>query len=261
MASVLAVTTSMGSRWEAYSQALLRFEVPEWQRVIVDGRSDWTPTGFIQHVIGRDADYIVHVDEDCFVQSREALLEIVELLEKDPGIAAAGIPDGGCYYREHNPAALNLFFVVFRAQALRDAWKSKDHWDDLHFRPEFSAEVVKQRPELDATRIHWDEGEPYYPLFWSLLSAGGRFLYLREELYQPRWSSRIYSPSGGLLAEHLWYLREWFSGEAMPGHDCPNCVRYSGAAAAIHQRFRGNLSFLLILWAMKLQRLLRRMIR
>src|SRR6185503_1084254 len=169
MARVLAVTTSMGSRWEAYSQALLRIEVPEWQRLIVDGRKNWTPTGFIEHVIDSDADYIVHVDEDCFVQSRAALTELIERLENDSSIVAAGIPDGGYYYREHNPAALNLFFVVFRAQSLRDAWKTKAGWNHLHFRPEFSTEVLRQRPDLDAERIKWDEGEPYYPLFWSLL--------------------------------------------------------------------------------------------
>jgi len=261
MNKVVAVTTSMGTKWEAYSQALLKHYVPEWRRVVVDGRQNWSPTGFIEHVIDCDADYIVHVDEDCFVRSRDALVRLIELLEDDPSLAAAGVPDGGIYYRDHNPAALNLFFVAFRASSLREAWKKKDKWGVLTFRPEFAAEVMKQRPELDMARVQWDEGEPYYPLFWSLLSSQRRFLYLQEELCRPRWSSKVLLPSGDLLAEHLWYLRQWFSDDIMPGHDCPNVARYRAMASEIHRTLGRGVPFLTNLSSMHFKRVYRRTLR
>lgn len=258
MGRVLLVTTSLGTRWEAYSQTMLEMLVPEWQRVVVDGRKNWSPTGFIEHVLGYDADYVIHVDEDCFVESRPALLRLIESFDNDSGLVAAGIPDGGCYYRENNPAALNLFFVMFRASALRAAWQQRDKWAGLSFRDEFAKSVREQCPHLDQARIHWNEGEPYYPLFWSMLNAGGRFLYLREELNPTLWSSRVCLPSGELVAEHLWYLRQWFSEKVMPGHNCTNRSRYEKFAADVHRRFRRNPRFWVRLCVSHFRRLLRR---
>ncbi|MBC7625372.1 MAG: hypothetical protein H7232_18585 [Aeromicrobium sp.] len=242
MAKVLTVTTSMGTRWEAYSQALLRTFVPEWRRVVVDGRRNWTPTGFIEQVISEDVDYVVHVDEDCFVSSREGLLGLIQHLESDHSISAAGIPDGGSYYRNHNPAALNLYFVVFRASALRFAWQKRAQWRQMFFQQSYAREVLRQRADLDFSRISWDEGEPYYPLFWALLGMGGRFLYLREQLHPTRWSS-VVQGADGAIAEHLWYLRQWFSNDTMPGHDRPNRSRYAEFEAELLARPSSSLAF------------------
>ena len=242
MPKVLTVTASMGTRWEAYSQALLKKFVPEWRRVVVDGRRNWTPTGFIEHVIHEDVDYVVHVDEDCFVSSREGLLGLIHCLESDHSISAAGIPDGGSYYRNHNPAALNLYFVVFRASALRFAWQERDQWPHMRFQQSYAHEVLRQRDDLDPSRISWDEGEPYYPLFWSLLGTGGRFLYLREQLHPTRWSS-VVQGADGAIAEHLWYLRQWFSNDTMPGHNRSNCSRYAEFEAELLARPDSSLAF------------------
>lgn len=250
----------MGTKWEAYSQTLLGLLVPEWRRLIVDGRKNWTPTRFVESVVDKNVDYVVHVDEDCFVQSREALLDIISKFEADSSLVAAGVPDGGYYYREHNPAALNLFFVVFRAEALRKAWEEKEKWSQLRFQAEFADEVIRQCPNLDKTRINWDEGEPYYPLFWSLLSGGGRFLYLDEELYKPRWSSKVLAPSGQPAAEHMWYLRQWFSPQTMPGHDCPNSLRYDRFLADWRSKYGNALKPGLMLGAMHIKRFARRLL-
>lgn len=243
MPRVLAVTCSLGSKWESYSQALLATLVPEWERLVVDGRQGWTPTGFIEHVADHPVDYVVHIDEDCFVASRSALLELIDLLERDPSIAAAGLPDGGFYYRSHNAAALNLFFVAFRAPALRAAWSLKDTWERYRFCKGFEAEVVRQIPELDAARITWDEFEPYYPLFWCLLSGGDRFLYLRQRMNRRRWSTELLLPDGAPLAEHLWYLRRWRSRRPMEGHDCSNRSRYRSLRNALIAKHWQNIGF------------------
>lgn len=258
MTKVLCVTTSMGTKWESYSQALLAHHVPEWERVIVDGRRNWTSTGFIDRILDTKADYVVHVDEDCFVQSRSGLLSLIDRFEQDKGLVAAGIPDGGHYYREQNPAAVNLFFVVFRMAALRRVWQQQDGWTAASFRPEFSAEVLRQFPSLDRSRISWNEAEPYYPLFWSLMSDGGRFLYLGEQLNRSRWSTRVLAPHGEIIAEHLWYLRNWFSPSIMPGHDCPNIARYEQFLADLRSRPGLRVGFRASLARMHARRLFRR---
>jgi hypothetical protein len=258
MAKVLAVTTSMGTKWESYSQALLAHHVPEWDRLIVDGRRNWNSTGFIERVLDTKADYVVHVDEDCFVQSRSALLSLIAAFEADKRLVAAGIPDGGHYYREHNPAALNLFFVVFRTQALRKAWEQKAAWSTIAFKPEYSDEVLRQHPALDPSRIRWDEAEPYYPLFWSLMSGGGRILYLGDQLNRTRWSTRVLAPQGEVAAEHLWYLRNWFSREIMPGHDCSNVTRYEQFLSEVRSHPELGIKFRGALMGMHARRMFRR---
>jgi hypothetical protein len=255
---VLAITTSMGTKWESYSQALLAHHFPEWQRVVVDGRRHWTPTGFIDHAVAQEADYVVHVDEDCFVQSPAAMHEILRAFDERPELVAAGVPDGGHYYRARNPAALNLFFVVFRMQPLRAAWAKRHQWDSVHFRDEFARDVLRQFPKLDTARVSWDDPEPYYPLFWSLMADGGRFLYLPMDLNRARWSTVIQSPSGNPVAEHLWYLREWFAERPMPGHDCPNVSRYRSFESDLWTRPESGLRFRALYGAMTTRRLARR---
>lgn len=260
MSRVLAVTASMGTKWESYSQALLAQHVPHWRRIVVDGRKNWTPIGFIEHVIDADVDYVVHVDEDCFIRAREPLLALIEAMERDDGLVAAGIPDGGHYYRQHNPAALNLFFVVFRMDALRKAWAGRNGWAALRFQPAFADEVTRQWPALDPARISWDDmAEPYYPLFWSLLSSGGRFLYLGEQLDRTRWSTRVMSQSGEVIAEHLWYLRQWFSQTVMPGHDLPNAQRFEQFEAELMARPESGLRLRCALACGHARRLMRRL--
>lgn len=261
MPRVLSVTTSLGTRWEAYSQALIASMLPAWERIVIDGRKRWSPTGFVGHVVDRDVDYVVHVDEDCFLLEASGIDDVIAQMERDPSIVAAGVPDGGYYYREHNPAALNLFFVIFRADALRKAWRNRDAWSNLRYESTYGEEVARQRPELDLSRVRWDEGEPYYPLFWSLLADGGRFLYLEERLRRDRWSSLVVSPSGRVIAEHLWYLRLWFSQDVMPGHDCPNVARYMAVELDIKERHASDLRFKLARARSTAARLARRFLR
>jgi hypothetical protein len=251
----------MGSKWESYSQALIAQQFPTWQRLLVDGRRDWTPTLFIEHALNRDAEYLVHVDEDCFMQSSQAMEEILQVMRQRPELVAAGIPDGGHYCRSLNPAALNLFFVVFRMDPLRAAWSRRHQWGDTGFVEEFAHDVMQQCPHLDRSLIDCAASEPYYPLFWSLLAHGGRFLYLPHGLNRSRWSTIVQSPSGRPAAEHLWYLREWFSSRTLPGHDCPNVERYRSFERELWQRPESGLRFGATVGAMNARRIARRLLR
>src|SRR5262245_1462651 len=130
MSLVTTVTTSMLTKWTIYSQCLLAHHTPEWNRVIVDGRFNWHPLMFVQEITSTRSKYILHIDEDCFLLNRQGILKIVEEMEEREDIVAAGIPDGGIYYREKNAAALNLFFVLFRRDALLHAWDMRAKWHE-----------------------------------------------------------------------------------------------------------------------------------
>lgn len=257
MTRVLAVTTSLGTRWESYSQALIAHHLPQWKRMVVNGRRNWSPTAFIERALERESDFIVHVDEDCFIQSASGIEEVFGQFERDPRLVAAGIPDGGHYYRARNPAALNLFFVVFRTSALRAAWSRRDGWASVAYRPEYGDEVLQELPQIDRSRIDWNNPEPYYPLFWTLLEQGGRFMYLPNELDRSRWSTTVLAQSRQPIAEHLWYLREWFKEQPFPGHDCSNASRYRAFERALRER-EGGLHFRTLVGAMNAKRLVRR---
>ncbi len=259
MARTITVTTSLGTKWEAYSQTLLKMHVPEWPRVIIDGRCDWTPTGFVTKVLSLDSDYICHVDEDCFVSSREALLKLVAIFENDPSVVAAGIPDGGYYYRERNPAALNLFFIMFRTESLAKAWAQLERGEECSFQPEYAKEVTRQWPNLDLGRVNCDLVEPYYPLFWNMIKNGGKFFYLGEKLDSKRWSSTVLLPSGEAIAEHMWYLRNWFSKKTMQGHDSRNVDRYLNLQRHLHRTYLTKIEFWWNFGVFNLRRFYRRL--
>lgn len=260
MVDILAVTTSLHTPWEEYSQALIRYHAPHWQRVVVDGRRGWTPLGFIQAILDYEVDYVIHIDEDCFVIDSRPVMDLVAEMGRHPALVAAGIPDGGHYYREHNPAALNLFFIVFQMRALRSAWAGRKSWGGLRFEDGYGRDVIEQVPGLAMERVTWDEAEPYYPLFWQLMKSGGRFLYLGNSLRRDRWSTLVLNHRGALMAEHLWYLRQWFSRSTMPGHDCGNRQRYESLRSEIDLTYRADWRFKRCLWTSRLARLARRLL-
>lgn len=68
-------------------------------------------------------DYIVYIDEDCFISDLKSLKNIVEdFISSDRTFA--GMPDGGvCCHRNHNNVAINTFFTIFNIRQIRDLFK------------------------------------------------------------------------------------------------------------------------------------------
>ena len=73
----------------------VRADCAEWRRTVIDGRQDWLPLGFVDHVIDQDVEFIFHVDEDRFVGNRSEVLHLIKKMQENRNIVAAGIPDGG----------------------------------------------------------------------------------------------------------------------------------------------------------------------
>jgi hypothetical protein len=62
-------------------------------------------------------------------------------------------------------------------------------------------------------------------------------------LNQSRWSTYVITEGGQIIAEHLWYLQNWFSREVMPWHDRPNRQRYADLRNEILAKYKRDPRF------------------
>lgn len=214
---ILFVTSSFRTRWEIYSQALVRASSLASQVLLLDGRAGWHPLNFVEKALAYESDFIVHIDEDCFLLDPGQLIALVSDLAIEPDLAAAGVPDGGTPYRGHNPYACNLYFCVIKTAALRQAVAGCPEWRALRFNPAWAV-TPGPVPVLEAPeRVTLDDFEPYYPLFWLLLDQGYRIQYLTSRLNPVLMASEVFlGTSPQPMVIHAWHLRQWFSKEIDP---------------------------------------------
>lgn len=222
---MLFVTTSMGTKWEPYSQALLKISFSDTKRIIVNGRKNWNPLSFVDVSLLSQYDYIIHVDEDCFVLNGDDISRWVALMEENEKLAIVGTPDGGTFHRDFNPIACNLFFLIIKCSSLEKIFK-KPNWMKSRYRRQY-----KQRDnvlsDLDKNRISWSKEEPYYPLFWSLLEAGYGFHYIVPSLDEELLATEIRGRDNNVSLIHMWWLRNWNNKNIEPYLGISHCERYA----------------------------------
>ncbi len=207
---VLFVSTSMCTKWEFYSRALVQKYFPSATHLIIDGRRSWHPLYFLTEVIKIDADYVVHIDEDCFLLDAAPLESIIDFLDKHHDYAVAGTPDGGVPYRFHNYYACNLFFTIFRQQALKEALGSQKRWMKLRYNPSHIPEGALTNYPFYNDKYTIDEFENYYPIFWLIFKCGYKTKYLKVDLNKDYLASDVYVEGFTCpFARHMWYLRDW----------------------------------------------------
>lgn len=224
MPRITFVTTSRGTKWESYSQALLEINFPEFNRLIIDGRRDWTPLGFLTEALKYQSDYIIHVDEDCFVTDRKLVLDWLDIMEQSHEFAVLGTPDGGTFHRDYNPVACNLFFTIFRTSALRVTLSNPD-WMGSKFKDEYM-QKINILEQLDESRISWVKEEPYYPLLWALLNQDYIFHYIVPGMNSNLLASEIRNATGEVALIHMWWLRFWDKNEIEPYLEVAHNERY-----------------------------------
>ena len=224
---VLFVTSSLRTRWLYYSQALVARHFPKAARVVLDGRREWSPLGFLSSVLKSEADYIVHIDEDCFLLDARPLNELIAWMDTQPDVALAGTPDGGVPYRNHNPLACNLFFAVFKRKAVATLVREHPKWRHYRYSDEFAGRGAPSQSLSSSDLVSFDDYEPYYPFSWLVLRGGRRIEYLRAELNPRYWSTdvRWHKEDASVIARHMWWVRDWKSLETKPEREC-NRHRY-----------------------------------
>lgn len=247
---ILFVTTTLYTKWLGYQKQLIKKHFPESNHLVVDGRENWPYAWFhwLHPLKNTDAKWFVHLDEDCFLDSRDELLKLIQKME-DENITLSAVSDGYHHYRGANPVAINSFFMVGNVE----------HFNDLDFdvnKVKFTHDVDGWRNSegvlYDAAKHRSDfvypheimgngencsyEQEPYYMILWMLKEKGRKFNYL-----YPHFDERFKSTNPRInhdtkdIAIHMWYTRQWES--PMMVHDTPNSFRYN----AIEEHIKKNM--------------------
>lgn len=227
---VAIATRSMSLELYHLSGEFLNFEEPqlngpyEWTRYRIIGTS---ALDYFQQLLKLDADWVVNIDEDAFLFDPQALIDLIEAMEHG-GYSACGMPDGGVVpIRRHHPIACNAFFNIFDMRRVRRVWTDWQHAAESPYQTEFARFMA---PFANRGPAAFDDFEPYYGLFFSILAANQKILYLEGEEWNDGISTLLKTPSGAPFLLHAWYAREWTT-------DFATRERYRDVIDSVH-RFR-----------------------
>ncbi len=208
---VAVATRSMNDCLSRVSGELVRLdELGEWapekfERCCLRGTDS---LGYFRELLALDVDWVVNLDEDAFVLDTRELVRLIHHMDLH-GYAACGMPDGGVVrIRRHNPVACNAFFNVFDLRRHRPVWRYWERVQSERHRGEYESCVA---PFARRTPYAFDHFERYYGVFFSILQAGERILYLDAEEWHDGVSTLLKSHAGKPPLLHCWYTRHWMN--------------------------------------------------
>lgn len=154
-----------------------------------------------------DCDIAINIDEDAFLVSPQAALELVGLVVRE-GYANAGCPDGGGFCpRAGNPIVTNPFFNVFNLKLIRTRFSraAVREFDYPSHKESMVASFPKERLETKWTFDRYVY-EPYYSFFlW--LAYSFKTLYLPSERHADGTTTILKDPQGRIICMHSWFAR------------------------------------------------------
>jgi hypothetical protein len=158
-----------------------------------------------------DCDWIIYVDEDCFITNTKAMLELLEY-QISNNIHCSGVPDGGIiWHRGFNPISINAFFMIINLGEVR-----KNYNSDVALSMKYDHDLDKYIPyDLINVRkkqcdMEYREVDSYYGLFFWMLRNNYKILYLDAYDYpNDEWTTVIKNHKNVDFAYHTWYAREW----------------------------------------------------
>lgn len=221
---------------EVQSNCIKKF-FPECKQHLIDGRVGWFLTWYkwLDDFKDDDSEWFIHVDEDCFITSREEIIKTIEKMQTE-GYDIAGPPDGHCSYRGANHMALNQFFMIVNKKCI-------DTWNNRTDIPQFKEEWIEEYPFEKTGGSHYEYNmefgssgkplgeiwkpftEPYYDFMWVLKEAGCKFLYL-EPLFDKEFQTT--NLMNGTIY-HMWHQRDRYSNNIVSNaHTMTNKQRFDG---------------------------------
>jgi len=235
---IIFITTTLQTKWLVYQKEIIKNLFPESEHLIIDGSRDWPYSWFywMDEIKKIPCKWFVHIDEDCFLESREELIKLIEKMEEEE-YSVSAVSDGFHHYRGANGTAINSFFMVGKKDDfLNSGFDYKDikfnfdgkNWSNsknIIFDREKHSGQFYPHAKMENGEDSSYEQEPYYALLWKLRENGKKFYYLYPSFDQRFKSTnpRIDSDSED-IAIHMWYTRMWES--PMDVHGTPNIERY-----------------------------------
>jgi len=213
---IVFFTTSTNSDIQETQSRCIKTFFPQSKHIIIDGRGGWFSIWYqwLNYAKDNYADWYVHIDEDCFITSKDEVESLIQLMiEKDYDIA--GTPDGCHEYRGGNYMALNSFFMIMNRKCI-------DAWYNRKYIPQFKKEWIEEYPfEKKNTYTFdydmefgssgkpvgeiWKPGtEPYYDFMWVLKDNNCKFLYI-EPIFDKEFQTTNLLNNTVI---HMWHQRD-----------------------------------------------------
>ena len=191
---VVITTRSMDDELYALAAALF----PEHPSRRLVGRS---AEGYLEEVLAlKEADWVLNIDEDAFVTDRDAVSDLIELMDRE-GYDYCGVSDGGVIpHRNNSPLVVNPFFNVFHVAGIRDRLAGAETTD----LPIDTLSTAALGLAVEPSRLHYVE--PFDSLL-TWLSQCFRPLYLTARTHPDGITTIVSSPDGRDLVVHTWYSR------------------------------------------------------
>lgn len=229
-------TNSTHSDIQEIQSYCIKKHFPECEHHIIDGRVGWFLTWYkwlYDFKYETDIDYYIHVDEDCFINSREEILNTIDKMYRE-GYDIAGPPDGHHEYRSSNHMAINQFFMIVSKKCI-DVWHNRKNI------PQFKKEWIEpyQFDIKNTSHYEYDmewgssgkplgliwkpDTEPYYDFMWVLKDNGINFLYLEPVFGEELQTTNLLDNT----IIHMWHQRErWSNGIVSTLHKMSNKSRF-----------------------------------
>lgn len=176
----------------------LPFEV-----LLVDGSGGMYGFWYLEYIKNNlDCDWIISIDEDCFIIDTKGVLDLLQY-QIDNDFSFSGMPDGGvANHRVANPIAINTFFTIINMKKLREVDINNSSYDD-DLKNFFPKELIK-------TDYQFNNFEPYYCIFFSMLRNNNKPLYLDAyDFEMDNFSTVLKNHNGIDIAIHSWMSRAW----------------------------------------------------
>lgn len=173
--------------------------------------TDQTADGYFYTMLrDTECDIAINVDEDCFISSKEAVMNLVEYVVEN-GIANAGCPDGGGWCpRGGNPLVTNPFFNVFNLNLIHEKFSPEavktfsyaDHQQEMWNNYPKDQLLPERKYDISCNSYY----EPYYPFFlWQAYAT--RSHYLPNTRHADGWTTILYNHKGEEMCRHTWLAR------------------------------------------------------
>lgn len=214
---------------ELYSISKDSYKDLGFEMIGVDGKNKFYGFPFFDYMVTdskfKDIDWIIYLDEDCFVSDKQALIDLLEYQIKN-NIHCSGVPDGGVIsHRFHNPVSIIAFFMILNVGAFRDIYNSEQvtkmrYGKDLDkFIPHdlindgrpFNEKFIRTIADgYTPYGVLYDDFEPTYRLFFWMLRNGFNIKYLNAYDYpNDDYTTVVKNHKNEDFVYHTWFARHY----------------------------------------------------
>lgn len=164
----------------------------------------WQANDYLHHIINEGVEWVVNIDEDCFVTDWDAINALIYHMEHK-GYDYAGMPDGGVSpHRCRSWVVMNPFFTIFNAKKIRENLIDKRFIDSCGYQPN----MERLKPHFVTNAYNHNNVEPFSGFFYWLAGAF-KPLYLDGMTHDDGISTTLLAPSTQQFCMHSWYAREF----------------------------------------------------